>query len=53
MSKVALKIYMSKEEKAILDKMMKKLGKGQSDMIRLCLIEYAKSLNLITEVMHS
>jgi len=47
-----VKVWLSKGQKEILDKIAQKLGQSESETLRLAFMEYAKSINLITEKVH-
>lgn len=48
-----VKVVLSPQHKEILDTICVKLGQSQSDMLRLAFLEYAKSISLVTEKVHS
>jgi hypothetical protein len=43
---------LSNEQKLILDEMARRLGSSESKMLRVALMDYAKDLNLVAEVVH-
>jgi hypothetical protein len=51
--KPIVKVVLSKEQREILDKIAAKLGQSESETMRMAFIEYAKSIRLITEKVHS
>jgi hypothetical protein len=50
--KCVVKVVLSKEQKLILDEMARRLGSSESEMLRVALMDYAKDLNLVAEVVH-
>jgi hypothetical protein len=47
--KVVAKVVLSKEQKEILTELKTRLGTSESETIRLALMDYAKSVNMLTE----
>ena len=47
--KTWIKVYLSKEQKRLVEKIAKSLGIPESEVMRLAFMEYAKSLSLITD----
>jgi hypothetical protein len=50
--KCVVKVVLSKEQREILDELARRLGTSESETLRMALMDYAKELNLITEIMH-
>jgi hypothetical protein len=50
--KCVVKVVLSKEQKLILDEMARRLGSSESEMLRVALMDYAKDINLVAEVVH-
>ncbi|MEM2507545.1 MAG: ribbon-helix-helix protein, CopG family [Nitrososphaeria archaeon] len=48
-----VKVYLSKEQKHLLERIAKSLGIGESEVLRQAFMEYAKSISLITEKVHT
>ncbi|RJS69443.1 ribbon-helix-helix protein, CopG family [Candidatus Bathyarchaeota archaeon] len=46
------KVYLSKEQRRLLERIAESLGIGESEVLRQAFMEYAKSINLITEKVH-
>jgi len=51
--KCIVKVVLSKQQKQILERIATKLGMSESETMRVAFLEYAKSLSLITEKLHS
>jgi len=51
--KCIAKVVLSSEQKQILERIATKLGMSESETMRVAFLEYAKSLSLITEKLHS
>ncbi|MEM3596519.1 MAG: ribbon-helix-helix protein, CopG family [Candidatus Bathyarchaeia archaeon] len=47
-----VKVYLSKEQKRLLERIAKSLDIGESEVLRQAFMEYAKSISLITEKVH-
>ena len=47
--KPIIKVVLSKEQKAILDSLSRKLGLSESELMRTAFMEYAKSLSILSE----
>jgi hypothetical protein len=50
--KCIVKVVLSKEQKAILCELSRRLGTSESEMMRTTLMDYAKDLNLVAESVH-
>ena len=50
--KFAVKAFLSKEEKALLELLARKLGETESGILRIALLHYAENLNLLKQLMH-
>jgi hypothetical protein len=50
--KCIVKVVLSNEQRRILDELARRLGTSESETLRLALMDYAKELNLVTEMMH-
>lgn len=49
MPRYIVKVWLSKGQKEILDKIAQRLGISESETLRTALMDYAKELNLIRE----
>jgi hypothetical protein len=47
-----VKVVLSKEQHEILKRLAMRLGTSESETLRTAFMEYAKSLNIITEYVH-
>ena len=47
--KQIVKVILSKEQRKILKKIAQKLGLSESEVMRMALMDYAKSISLIKE----
>jgi hypothetical protein len=47
-----VKVYLTPQQKNILEKVCYSLGMGESDVLRYSFLEFAKSISLITENVH-
>ncbi|MEM2780839.1 MAG: ribbon-helix-helix protein, CopG family [Candidatus Bathyarchaeia archaeon] len=47
-----VKVYLSKEQKQLLDRIAQSLGIGESEVLRQAFMDYAKSLSLVTDKVH-
>jgi len=47
-----VKVYLSDEQKLLLERIAESLGIGESEVLRQAFMEYAKSISLITEKVH-
>ena len=52
MKKCIVRVVLSPQHKEILDSICRKLGQSESETLRMAFLEYAKSINLITEKIH-
>ena len=50
--KCIVKVILSNEQRRILDELARRLGTSESETLRLALMDYAKELSLVTEMMH-
>jgi len=48
-----VKVYLTPQQKALLEKICKSLGMDESEVLRVAFLEYAKELNLVTEKVHN
>jgi hypothetical protein len=53
MARKVVKVYLTPQQKRILEKICYQLGMDESEVLRYAFMEYAKELNLITERVHS
>jgi len=51
--KKIVRVVLSPQHKEILESISVKLGQSESETMRVAFLEYAKSINLITEKVHS
>jgi hypothetical protein len=51
--KCVVKVVLSKEQKAILKELARRLGTSESETLRMALMDYAKELSLMKESIHS
>jgi len=47
-----VKVYLSREQKKLLERICSSLGMDESEVLRQAFMEYAKSISLITERVH-
>jgi len=47
-----VKVYLSEEQKRLLERIASRLGISESEVLRQAFMEYAKSISLITEKVH-
>jgi hypothetical protein len=47
-----VKVYLTPEQKRILERIRYRLGMDESEVLRQAFMEYAKSISLITERVH-
>ncbi len=47
------RVVLSPQHKEILDNICVKLGQSESETLRIAFIEYARSISLVTEKVHS
>ncbi len=52
MPKSLIKVYLSPEQRELLQRVADSLGMDESEVLRQAFMEYAKSINLITEKVH-
>ena len=50
--KCVVKVVLSKEQKAILKELARRLGTSESETLRMALMDYAKELSLMKESIH-
>jgi ribulose bisphosphate carboxylase small subunit len=50
--KCIAKVVLSKEQKEILKELARRLGTSESETLRMALMDYAKELSLIREIVH-
>jgi len=50
--KCVVKVVLSKEQRAILTELAKRLGTSESEMLRMALMDYVKELSLMKESIH-
>ena len=50
--KCVVKVVLSKEQRAILSELARRLGISESEMLRMALMDYAKELSLVSESIH-
>jgi hypothetical protein len=50
--KCVVKVVLSKEQRAILSELARRLGTSESETLRMALMDYAKELNLLSESIH-
>jgi len=50
--KCIVKVVLSKEQREILDELARRLGTSESETLRMALMDYAKELSLVMEVIH-
>ena len=48
-----VKVVLSRQQKEILDVICLKLGQSESETLRVAFMEYARSLSLVAEKVHS
>lgn len=47
-----VKVVLSKEQKAILNELARRLGTSESETLRMALMDYVKELSLMKETIH-
>jgi hypothetical protein len=47
-----VKVYLTNQQKRLLERICQKLGMDESETMRVAFLEYARSINLITETVH-
>ena len=50
--KCVVKVVLSKEQKAILTELARRLGTSESETLRMALMDYVKELSLMKETLH-
>jgi len=52
MARKIVKVYLTPEQKKLLEKICQSLGMDESEALRVAFMDYAKSLSLVTEKVH-
>jgi len=52
MARKLVKVYLTPEQKKLLERICHSLGMDESEVLRVAFMDYAKSLSLITETVH-
>jgi hypothetical protein len=52
MPRKVVKVYLTPQQKRILEKICYSLGMDESEVLRTAFMEYAKELSLVTEKVH-
>jgi hypothetical protein len=52
MARKIVKVYLTPEQKKLLEKICQSLGMDESEALRVAFMDYAKSISLITEKVH-
>ena len=52
MARKVVRVYLSVEQKKLLERLCKTLGIDESEALREAFMDYAKSISLITEKVH-
>ena len=52
MARKIVRVYLSTEQKQLLERICKSLGIDESEALREAFMDYAKSISLITEKVH-
>jgi hypothetical protein len=52
MARKVVKVYLTPQQKRILEKICYQLGMDESEVLRYAFMEYAEKLSLITERVH-
>jgi len=52
MTRKVVRVYLSTEQKKLLEKLCKSLGLDESEALREAFMDYAKSISLITQKVH-
>jgi len=47
-----VKVYLSKEQRRLLERIAESLGIGESEVLRKAFMDYAEKLSLVTEKVH-
>ena len=50
--KCVVKVVLSKEQRAILTELARRLGTSESETLRMALMDYVKELSLMKETLH-
>jgi hypothetical protein len=50
--KCIVKVVLSKQQREILDELARRLGTSESETLRMALMDYAKELSLVVEIIH-
>ena len=52
MPRKVVKVYLTTEQKKLLERICQRLGMDESEALRVAFMDYAKSIKLITERVH-
>jgi len=52
MPRKVVRVYLTPQQKRILEKICYSLGMDESEVLRIAFMEYAKELSLVTEKVH-
>jgi len=52
MARKIVKVYLTPEQKKLLERICQSLGMDESEVLRHAFMDYAKSLSLVTEKVH-
>ena len=52
MARKVVKVYLTSEQKKLLERICESLGMDESEALRMAFMEYAKSISLVTEKVH-
>jgi hypothetical protein len=52
MARKPVKVYLTRQQKRLLERICDSLGMDESEVLRQAFMEYAKSISLITETIH-
>ncbi len=52
MARKIVKVYLTPEQKKLLERICQSLGMDESEALRVAFMDYAKSLSLVTEKVH-
>ena len=50
--KCVVKVWLSTEQRGILDELARRLGASESEILRIALLDYAKELSMVKEHVH-
>ena len=50
--KCVIKVWLSKEQREMLNELARRLGTSESETLRMALMDYAKELSLMKETIH-